>query len=181
MTTTTLNTPWAIGELNLFISRCQQHSTAWNQNSTAAFQNPALRTTHDDVIGQMPIIEQIADRAWPVWRQHMPERRGMSWEYDPLLQIAKQVLVMLYRKDELERNLGETGRTLSAQTLHRDVWEASKSLWRNGHYGEAVSAAARSVNAMLQAKVSRRNISEGKRVSECFSLDPPKPGFPACG
>jgi hypothetical protein len=126
----------------------------------------------------MPIIEQIADRAWPEWRDHLPDRASMSWEYDPLLQIAKQVLQLLIRRDELERNLGEAGPALSAVTMHRDVWEASKSLWRNGHFGEAVSAAAKSVNAMLQAKVSRREISDAKLVSECFSLEPPKPGVP---
>ena len=55
---------------------------------------------------------------------------------------------------------------------------ASKSLWRNKHFGEAVTAAARSVNAALQAKVNRKDASESKLVSECFSLDAPKPGIP---
>jgi Protein of unknown function (Hypoth_ymh) len=102
----------------------------------------------------------------------------IDWEYTPLLQIAKQVLVMLTRKDELEKNLGEAGPALSVATMHRDVWDASKSLWRNGHFGDAVDAAARSVNAALQAKVERRDISDAKLVAECFSLDPPKPDAP---
>ncbi len=78
---------------------------------------------HDDVIGRMPIVEQIAQETWPDWRNHLPPRTGgMSWQYDPLLQIARQVLVMLNRKDELEQNLGvrsadglgTTGRSASA-------------------------------------------------------------------
>lgn len=173
-----MNTTWAIGELNEFISRCQQHKADYDRGGESAFRNPAIQSMHDDVIGRMPIIEQIADRAWQNWRDHMPKPASFSWEYEPLVQIAKQVLVMLNRKDELERNLGETGPALSAVTMHRDVWEASKSLWRNGHFGEAVSAAARSVNAMLQAKVSRRDLSDAKLVAECFSLNPPKPGCP---
>ena len=171
-----MNTSWAIGELNYFIIRCQQHTTDYKRAGHAALGNQNLQAMHDDIIGRIPIVEQIADRTWPGWRDHTPRMR--HWEYDPLLYIAKQVLQLLTRKDELERNLGETGPALSAVTMHRDVWEASKSLWRNGHFGEAVSAAAKSVNAMLQAKVSRRDLSDAKLVSECFSLDPPKPGCP---
>jgi hypothetical protein len=102
----------------------------------------------------------------------------IDWQYTPLPQIAKQVLVMLARQEELEENLGEAGPALSVATMHRDVWDASKSLWRNGHFGDAVDAAARSINAALQAKVNRRDISDAKLVAECFSLDPPKPDAP---
>jgi hypothetical protein len=173
-----MNIPWALGELNYFISRCEEHSTTWDRAGDAALHNPAIKAMHDDIISRVPIIEQITDRAWPEWRDHLPERISYSWEYDPLLQIAKQVVVILNRKDELEQNLGEMGPALSAPAMHVDVWEASKSLWRNKHFGEAVTAAARSVNAALQAKVGRKDASESKLVSECFSLDPPKPGVP---
>jgi hypothetical protein len=60
--------------------------------------------------------------------------------------------------------------------MHRNVWDASKSLWRNGHFDEAVSAAAISIDAAPLAKVARRDASEAKLVAECFSLDPPRPG-----
>jgi hypothetical protein len=175
----TMNTPWAIGELNYFILRCQKHKADYDQAGIErAHRDPAITAVHDDIIGRMPIVEQIADQTWPGWRDRLHKPVGLEWEYEPLAQIAKQVLQLLIRKDELERNLGETGPALSAVTMHRDVWEASKSLWRNGHFGEAVSAAGKSVNAMLQAKVSRREISDAKLVSECFSLEPPKPGIP---
>lgn len=175
----TMNIPWAMDELKSFISQCDQHQAAWKQNETAALHNPAVQTLHDDIIGRMPLVEQISDRVWPEWRDHLPPRVGMiDWEYTPLLQIAKQVLVMLTRKDEVEQNLGEAGPALSVATMHRDVWDASKSLWRNGHFGEAVDAAARSVNASLQAKVGRRDISDARLVTESFSLDPPRPDAP---
>lgn len=173
-----LNIPWALGEVDYFISRCEQHTNDYNQGGELAFRNPAIKAIHDDVISRMPIIESIADRAWPEWRNHLRPRQSFSWEYDPLLQIAKQLRVVLIRKEELDRNFGDTGPTLSASTMHTGVWDAAKNLWRNGHFGEAVNAAARSVNARLQDKVNRRDISEVKLVSECFSLEPPKPGVP---
>ncbi len=174
-----MNIMWAINELNEFIARCDQHRKAWDRAGDAALDNPAIDAMHDDVISRMPIIEQIADRSWTRWRDHLPPIVSMvSMEYDPMLQIAKQVLVMLKRKEELEQNLGESGPALSAATMHPNVWEASKALWRNDHFGEAVSAAAKSVNAALQAKVGRRDASDSKLVSESFSLDPPKSGVP---
>jgi hypothetical protein len=173
-----LNIAWAIGEVDYFISRCEQHTNDYERAGEGAYRNPAITAIHDDVTSRVPIIEAIADRAWPSWRDHLPQRQSFSWEYTPLLKVAKQLRVQLIRREELERNLGETGPTLSASTMHTDVWDAAKSLWGNGHFGEAVNAAARSVNARLQAKVNRRDISEVKLVNECFSLEPPKPGTP---
>lgn len=173
-----LNVAWAIGEVDYFISRCEQHTDDYERAGEGAHRNPAIKAIQDDVMSRVPIIEAIADRAWPDWRDHLPKQQSYSWAYTPLLQVAKQLRVQLIRKDELERNLGEAGPTLSVSTMHADVWDAAKSLWGNGHFGEAVNAAARSVNAMLQAKVTRRDISDVKLVTESFSLSPPKPGSP---
>jgi hypothetical protein len=171
-----LNIPWAIGEVSYFISRCEQHRDTYDRGGDYAYRNPATKEIHVDVIGRIPVIEDIADRIWPRWRDHMS--KSVTWDYDPMLRVARQLLVQLQRKDELAQNLGEVGPTLSVSTMQSDVWDAAKSLWKNRHFGEAVSAAARSVNAMLQTKVNRRDISETKLISECFSLDPPKAGCP---
>jgi uncharacterized protein (TIGR02391 family) len=172
-----MNTAWAINELAEFVARAADHRETYDRDKGSPEANAKL----DDVIGRMLIVEQIADRVWPEWRDSVNERKTnthFTWEYGPLIRVAKQVTVLLERREELERNLGEAGPALSAVTMHPDVWEASKSLWRNGHFGEAVSAAAKSVNAGLQAKVGRRDASDTKLVSESFSLDAPKPGVP---
>lgn len=171
-----MNIIWAINELEEFVELCREHQDAYRRAGENAYRNTAISARHDEVISRMPIIEEIADRAWPKWRDHLPKMH--NWKYDPLLQIATQSLVLLRRREELEQNLGEAGPALSVATMHPDVWDAAKSLWRNGHYGEAVSAAAKSVNAKLQAKVGRRDVSDMKLVSESFSLDAPKPTAP---
>jgi uncharacterized protein (TIGR02391 family) len=173
-----MNTKWAISELEAFIARSREHHAKYERAGDAAYRDPTIKAVHDDVVSRMPIVERIADRAWRAWKEHLPRRFGGGWEYDALVQIAKQTLVLLERQEELEQNLGEAGPSLSATIMHPDVWDAAKSLWRNGHFGEAVLAAAKSVNAMLQAKVGRKDLSEAKLVNECFSLDPPKPGVP---
>jgi|SRR5882724_4220478 len=163
-----VNVPWAIAEVGVFISMCETHTRSYDGDGDGAYRNPSIQAMHDDVIGRIPIIEQIADRAWPDWRNHLPERVSMSWEYTPIRQVAGQLLVLLRRKEELEKNLGEIGPTLSVATMHPDVWDAAKSLWGSKHFGDAVDAAARSVNATLQTKVARRDLSDFKLVSECF-------------
>lgn len=173
-----LNVTWAIGEVDYFISRCDQHTNDYARAGDSAHRNPTLQAIYEEVMSRVPIIESIAGRAWPGWRDYMPRRQSVSWQYEPVLQVAKQLRVQLIRKEELERNLGETGPTLEVSTMHADVWDAAKSLWVNGHFGEAVNAAARSVNAMLQTKVNRRDISEVKLINECFSMDSPRPGVP---
>ena len=174
----TMNIEWAITQLDAFVDLCDQHRTRYNRSGEAAYKNPNIKALHDKVIVELPIIEQIADRGWPEWRDHLIPMSSFGWDYDPLEQIAKQLLVMLRRQEELELNLGGVGPSLAVSTMHPDVWDAAKSLWRNGHFGEAVLAAAKAVNAKLQAKVGRRDLSETKLAQECFSLNAPKPGAP---
>jgi hypothetical protein len=49
--------------LQTFIARCQEHTGAWNANRQGAHRDPAVRAMHDDVIGRMPIVEQIAQES----------------------------------------------------------------------------------------------------------------------
>jgi hypothetical protein len=78
-----VNSAWAINELRDFISRSEQHRRSWI--SGAAGGDPALTQLKDDVIGRLPIVEAIAERAWPDWREHLPGRGSWRWEYEPLL------------------------------------------------------------------------------------------------
>ncbi|MEU7242847.1 TIGR02391 family protein [Streptomyces sparsogenes] len=54
----------------------------------------------------------------------------------------------------------------------------ARPLWQSGHLREAVTAAAKKVNAETQNKVGRRDVSETKLFKSAFSQDAPKPGRP---
>jgi uncharacterized protein (TIGR02391 family) len=170
-----MDTEWAIGELTGFIDRCREHSSLWEAYGLTGGVAAAAR---EKVIARMPIVEQIADRAWPQWRQHQPPRLSGSWDHEPLFQIAIQTLELLRREEELELKLGDAGPVLTAASLHPDVWDAAQSLWRSEHFGEAVSAAAKSVNASTQTKVGRRDTNDADLMSECFTRKAPEPGQP---
>jgi hypothetical protein len=67
---------------------------------------------------------------------------------------------------------------LVADQFHPWVWEAAAPLWFAGSRQEAVHAAARSVNARLQQKLSRSDQADAKLCREAFSLSAPGPGQP---
>jgi hypothetical protein len=70
---------------------------------------------------------------------------------------------------------------LAAEQLHPWVWDAAAPLWFAGNRQEAVNAAVRCVNARLQQKLGRHDLSEAKLAREAFSLDAPAPGRPRRG
>jgi uncharacterized protein (TIGR02391 family) len=149
----TVNTTWAISEPESFIARCQEHTGAWNANRQAAHRSAAVKAVHDDVIGRMPIIEQIAEESWPDWRNHLPRRiGGLSWDYDPLLQVARQVMVMLKRKDELEQNLGAAKQTaqVSQPVLHPLIELQASPQLKIGKLDHAVFASMKAVEVRVR-------------------------------
>jgi len=68
--------------------------------------------------------------------------------------------------------------TLSAARLHSKVWASASAQWQTGHRHEAVLAASKTVNSMLQAKLGRRDLAEVKLVQEAFSEKEPMPRKP---
>jgi hypothetical protein len=60
--------------------------------------------------------------------------------------------------------------------LHPMVWVAAQPQWKARHLHDAVMAASKAVNAMLEAKVGRSDVSEVKLVTEAFSEKPPAAG-----
>jgi hypothetical protein len=64
----------------------------------------------------------------------------------------------------------------SLDELHPMVWAAAKPQWKAGHLHDAVMAASKAVNAMLESKAGRSDVSEVKLVTEAFSEKAPTGG-----
>ncbi len=67
---------------------------------------------------------------------------------------------------------------IGAEALHPSVWGAASRLWRDGHYRQAVTAAAEAVVLMLKTRLERADIAETALWQEAYSDQPPKPGKP---
>jgi len=90
-----------------------------------------------------------------------------------------QALYVLDEGPEIQRRLGPpAGPALRADVLHPTVWDAAKSLWRSNHRRQAVEAAAVAVNAALQEKLGRRDVSNTDLVRQAFTRDRPAVGRP---
>lgn len=82
--------------------------------------------------------------------------------------------------DQVERRLGggDTSPRITAASLHALILTAAQAQWSTGHRHEAVLAASKTVNSQLQAKLSRRDVSEKDLVRQAFSERDPEAGKP---
>ncbi|MFD8203601.1 TIGR02391 family protein [Streptomyces sp. NPDC059701] len=98
------------------------------------------------------------------------------------LQIAidevQRGLGILRDMDEWAVRLAPDAPSLPADQFHPWVWDAARTFWESRHYRASVHAAATSINAHLQNKLSRRDLSDAKLVAEALSDKPPESGKP---
>ena len=118
----------------------------------------------------LPIMERLTpDRARIITR--LTDGQAIA---DNLRMAVEELRVL----PEVERRLGPKGPQLAAAHLHPTVWGACLSLWDSRHYRQAAITAAQAVNAQLQNKLGRRDVSERDAAAQAFSLDEPKEGQP---
>jgi len=68
--------------------------------------------------------------------------------------------------------------TVGAEALHPAVWDAAAALWRDGHFRQAVAAAADAVVLMVKKRTGRNDIAETALWQETFSDKEPQSGKP---
>lgn len=168
-----MDTNWALGELRLF-----QQMTVMRNNSSGSFITDLSSTaaSNHQVIAAAPVIEQILDRVVPRW-QDLPLGRSNRWTRHREATI--RAITILERQEELREKLGDNAPTMDASRLHPWAWEGARSLWQSSHYRDAVTAAARKVNAETQNKLlGRRDITEADLFKQAFSEQDPQAGQP---
>jgi uncharacterized protein (TIGR02391 family) len=101
-----------------------------------------------------------------------------SRSYDYLMQRIQQIRGKLIYAAEIEEYLQPAAPGLRADRLHPWVWQGAQSLWASGHYADAVETVAKKVNAELQNKIGRRDLSDAKLCSESFSVSNPSAKAP---
>jgi uncharacterized protein (TIGR02391 family) len=116
---------------------------------------------------------------YPDWQTDNAES-SKDFEFSRERDAAMRLLSRIDAYQEITTMLGTTSLApqMSANSLHEKVWTAAQAQWQTEHYHEAVLAAAKAVNSLLQAKIRRRDVSEVKLVREAFSERPPTPGKP---
>jgi hypothetical protein len=163
-----MNTDWALAELNRFLALVEYRdkpglyaATYVGSEDEINAQNVVVERIWEKILGPKPVVPisgsdpRSHDREWTV-----------------------RCVETINREAEIRENLGEDAPELNASKMHPWVWEGARSLWQSGHFGEAVEAAAKKLNAEAQNKVSRRDVSETSLFQQCFSDDDPQEGKP---
>lgn len=132
----------------------------------------------DRALALCETVRPILDRLYPEWASE-----NETSKYDEFRQerdAAKRLLARLETHEETMSRLGgaDLSPRITAASLHSLIWEAAKAQWNTGHRHEGVLAAAKAVNSLLQAKLARRDVSEGDLIRQAFSSKDPEPGKP---
>lgn len=169
---------WARAELDRFLELTELRPLNRSPGDVVVFSpRKATSGAEKDIVASAQVVEQILDRVLPRWRDEVPrnDRVNRWYQYREAAQRAK---VVLERDAEIRQRLGDDAPQLSAGTMHPWAWEGARPLWQSGHFREAVTAAARKINAETQNKLGRKDISETNLFKQAFSQDLPKPGQP---
>lgn len=163
-----MNTDWALGQLNEFLRLLEYEDPPGLYAATYA-------GTEDEIAAQRVVVDRIWSKVLspkpsvPISGKD-PHRSSRDWTI--------RCIETIRRDDEIRENLGEDAPDLNAGNMHGWIWEGARSLWRSGHFAEAVEAAAKKLNAETQNKVDRRDVSEADLFNQAFSDDPPQAGKP---
>lgn len=166
---TGLNVEWAQIELDEFIDATTVSFVPSPPNSIG-FHSYKTAASEDVVVKGAQIVEQILDRVVPGWREIIKKKDRQKWSihYEASIRAREA----LSRAEEVRRNLGDDAPELSAAKLHPWAWDGASSLWRSGHFREAVEGAIRKLNAETQNKLGRRDLSETDLFNQAFSENP---------
>lgn len=166
---TGLNADWAVEQLDGFIGATTVTYVPSPPNSIG-FHSYRTAESEDEVVKRAQVVEQILDRVVPDWRGSIKKKDRQKWSVH--YEAAVRAREALLRADEVRKNLGDDAPELSAANLHPWVWSGASSLWKSGHFREAVEGAIRKLNAEAQNKLGRRDLSETDLFVQAFSEQP---------
>ncbi|WP_406197942.1 TIGR02391 family protein [Streptomyces sp. NBC_01017] len=170
---------WARNELAHFLGLTELYRKPDPPGVVSFSSRLSNRGSQADIATSAHVVEQILDRVLPGWRTEVDKsKNGEVNRWVQHREAAQRADAALLRDGEVRSRLGDDAPQLSAGSMHPWVWDGARALWGSGHLREAVTAAARKVNAEAQNKIGRRDVGETKLFQRVFSLDAPKADQP---
>jgi Protein of unknown function (Hypoth_ymh) len=127
-------------------------------------------------------MQQCFPTAQAILHSLYPGSLDFDLEHDSNHWVPRKMIFrgigMLEDRAVLTEKLAPDAPVLTADRMHSWVWEAARPLWEIQQFRQALLTAATAVNAHLQAKVGRRDVSDDKLIQECFSDKEPELGKP---
>lgn len=162
-------------ELQAFVTETkpvnQSSGTYITATSRAACGRPRALELSERVL---PILSAL----YPSWKDENEENK--HFELGAIHDAAQRLIARIDSHGEVNALLAghDASPKLAGSQLHEMVWRAASAQWATGHRQEAVLAASKAVNSMLQSCLDRRDVSDVKLVREAFSESPATAGRP---
>lgn len=119
--------------------------------------------------GERNVVDPVA--AWSTVTQPKP-----MLEPSNIIDACDQMIGSLgAMADEAEAELPPT---VDVAQMHSAVWGLSARLWNDGHYRQAVAAAADGVVQLVKSRTGRRELDDTSQWQQAFSDKDPEPGRP---
>jgi hypothetical protein len=163
-------------QLREFVTKIDEFRPIWAVPDS--YRSQQYKQLDDDLAYREPVIRQIANAVDPGSGNYERDLDGYYFRWSNPRILAMELIGRLEQAEEVEARLSPPGPQLHASNLHPDVWDAARSLWRSQHRREAVEAAARSLNAVLQDRLGRRDITDADLVRQAFRSGAPEVGKP---
>jgi hypothetical protein len=141
-----------------------------------ALKDNDFRRQSEQIEG-LAVSGRILEQVLPTERFALDPLEDEAWRWQGQIAIAK-ALGLLRNQAQIVKYLGPSGPSMPADGLHPTVWANAATLWRDGHYGPAVGRAATFLNAHIQDRSTRTDLSDKRLMQEVFSPEPPKAGKP---
>jgi len=142
--------------------------------------DPNYKDVESDLISRRILIEQIMHELGGDLLARFKTRSLTSWPHRNEVVPVGETLGLLKNRDVSNAIFGPVGPKLAANQFHPWIWNAAVSLWSDGHFSHAVSAASTALfDEHLPAKlgvVKTGGISD--RITKAFSSDAPLSGEP---
>ncbi len=127
------------------------------------------RVFNERVDQQLPGIRRILNAIEPGLGDF---RYGSFTGSTAAAQAVHRGLGTLRDRAQIEAELRASGLTgAPSLQLHPRVWESARSLWGLGRLPEALEAVWKAVNADMQERIRRRDLSDNKLVQEAFAME----------
>jgi hypothetical protein len=134
--------------------------------------------TDDGVRALEPIAQIVMEAVEPGLSSYESADLAENWaiRWRPAKNAALRALGLVTSGAEAREKMQPDAPNLLADQLHPWVWEAARPMWEAGSRPTSVLHAAQAVNARLQQKLGRADISDAALCTEAFSTDDPKAG-----
>lgn len=160
-------------ELDEYVSLTTPHNASGNGFITMRSQPQCGRP---EALRLTERVRPILDRLYPEWRED--NASSGNFEFLTVRDACAKLRARIDSREDVDSMLGGADHSprLPASGFHELVWSAASAQWSTGHRQEAVLAASKAVNSVLQSKLGRRDLSDTKLVQEAFSNTAPAVG-----